>query len=358
MNPIPLILRVLGTPHSVSLLGLAEWDVLVRQARRGNVLASLHALLDRDCLLHHVPHQAREHLEWSSVVAQRHTEAVHWEIRLISRALRQVGIPIVLLKGAAYVHAALPCAGGRVFSDIDILVPKPALASVEAALMLDGYVTTHPDPYDQRYYRTWMHELPPMQHLKRHTVIDVHHALVPETASVWPDPDKLRAAAYSPTSETNLMVLAPADLVLHSAVHLFSGGDFDNGLRDLLDIHLLLCHYGSSPSFWEELVERAEELQLTRSLYYALRYGGRLLGTRIPPSAAIAMETSRPPRALIACMDALFSRVLMPNHTTCTDFLTPCARSLLYIRGNFLRMPPFLLMRHLFHKAIISPRTH
>lgn len=357
MNPLPLIVRVLGRLQSVSTLSLAEWDLLIRQARRGSLLASLHALLHRNGLLHHVPHQAREHLEWSDIVAQRHTEAVHWELRLISRALRQVGIPIILLKGAAYVHATLPCARGRIFSDVDILVPKVALPAVEAALMLDGYASTHLDPYDQRYYRTWMHELPPMQHVKRQTVIDVHHALVPETAAVWPDPAKLRASAYAPTSEQNIMVLAPADMVLHSAVHLFSGGDFDHGLRDLLDIHLLLCHYGSSASFWEEMVERAEQLQLSRSLYYALRYSKQLLHTRIPRSAIVAAEIGRPPRGLITCMDALFNRALMPDHVTCTDFLTSSARVLLYVRGNFLRMPPFLLVRHLFHKAVLSPRT-
>lgn len=29
---------------------------------------------------------------------------------------------------------------------------------------------------------------------------------------------------------------------------------------------------------------------------------------------------------------------------------------MLYVRGNWLRMPPLLLARHLFHKAFLSPR--
>jgi hypothetical protein len=29
--------------------------------------------------------------------------------------------------------------------------------------MLAGWAATHHDAYDQRYYRQWMHELPPMQ---------------------------------------------------------------------------------------------------------------------------------------------------------------------------------------------------
>jgi hypothetical protein len=30
---------------------------------------------------------------------------------------------------------------------------------------------------------------------------------------------------------------------------------------------------------------------------------------------------------------------------------------MLYVRGNWLRMPPLLLTRHLLHKALLSPRV-
>ena len=42
--------------------------------------------------------------------------------------------------------------------------------------------TTHHSAYDQRYYREWMHELPPLLHVRRQTALDVHHAIAPETA--------------------------------------------------------------------------------------------------------------------------------------------------------------------------------
>ena len=29
---------------------------------------------------------------------------------------------------------------------------------------------------------------------------------------------------------------------------------------------------------------------------------------------------------------------------------------MIYLRGNWLRMPPLLLARHLFHKAFLSPK--
>jgi hypothetical protein len=161
---------------------------------------------------------------------------VRWEVKCIQRALADVGVPVILLKGAAYVMAGLPPAPGRFFSDIDILVPKATLPAVEAALMLHGWATTHHNAYDQRYYRTWMHELPPMRHATRLSVIDVHHAILPETARLRPDPEKLRDAARPLDPNESVMVLAPTDMVLHSALHLFHDGEFDSGLRDLVDL--------------------------------------------------------------------------------------------------------------------------
>jgi hypothetical protein len=222
--------------------------------------------------------------------------------------------------------------------------------------MLAGWAGTMLDEYDQRYYRQWMHELPPMQHMRRQSMLDVHHAILPATAAVRPDPAKLRAAARSVPGAPGVQVLAPADMVLHSAVHLFYDGEFDKGLRDLFDIHRLLQHFAATPGFWDELPRRARELELARPLFYALRYAQRLLGTEVPAATLAAADGARPNRLLLALMDALFGRALLPVHASCADRLSRGARFLLYIRGNWLRMPPLLLTRHLFHKAFISPR--
>jgi len=354
--PSPLILQAFRQPDALTSLSLADWDLLLRQARRANLLSSIRALLDERGLIGQVPPQPREHLEWSRAMSERHSQAVYREVTLIRKALEKVGVPIILLKGAAYVMAKLPFAQGRLFSDIDIMVPKDSLNAVEAALMLHGWATTDIDTYDQRYYRTWMHELPPMTHIKRSTVIDVHHAILPETAYVHPDPEKLRAAAQMLEGYDDVKVFAPVDMVLHSAAHLFHEGELHNGLRDLVDIDGLLCHFSRLPSFWPELVERAKVLELTRPLFYALRYTAQMLHTPVPPEAMEAARIGRPNPLTLTFMDALFSRALMPDHSSCSDWLTGTARWMLYVRANWLRMPPLLLARHLFHKAFISPK--
>ena len=352
-----LVVQAIRQPESLTSLSLADWDLLLRQARRANLLSRICALLDDRGLLEQVPPQPREHLEWARAIAKKHAQDVQWEIAMIRKALADVGVPIILLKGGAYVMAKLPPAQGRLFSDIDIMVPKDSLNEVEAALMFHGWATTDLDDYDQRYYRTWMHELPPMQHTRRMTVIDVHHAILPETARTHPDPEKLRAAAQPLDGYDNLKVFASADMVLHSATHLMHEGELHNGLRDLVDIDSLLRHFGSSPTFWPLLLERAQELESTRTLFYALRYVKRILDTPVPSATMEASRIGSPNPLTLMLMDRLFSRALMPDHPSCSDWLTSTARKMLFIRANWLRMPPVLLARHLFHKAFISPKA-
>lgn len=356
MNQRELVLQAFRAPDSLRALELSHWDLLIRQARISNLLSSLYFVLADNKLLDAIPEQARRHLEWSSMSARRHSQAVLWEIGFIRQAMEEAGVPLVLLKGAAYVLARLPHARGRIFSDIDIIVPKDSLGNAEASLMMHGWHATHHDAYDQRYYREWMHEIPPMEHIKRMTVIDVHHAILPATAAIHPDAGKLLAAARPATKGENILVFSPADMVLHSAVHLFHDGEYDNGLRDLVDIHGLLQHYGDTPGFWPALTERARQLELTRPLFYALRYAALLLHTPVPAQAAQEAEIGRPGRLLLSLMDQLFRRALLPQHPSCDDRWTAAARAMLYVRANWLRMPPWLLARHLFHKAFLSPK--
>lgn len=347
-----LLTRVLREPRCCAALRLKDWDLLVRQARHANLLARLWAVFKQNGLLGHIPERPGNHFESAHTLAERQKHAVRWEVNRIQRALAKPEVPVILLKGAAYVMAELPVTRGRLFADVDIMVPKETLTKVEQALLLHGWVTTHLDAYDQRYYRTWMHELPPLAHIERRTLLDVHHAILPETARLHPDPGKLRAAAIALKGHHGVSILAPTDMVLHSATHLFHDGELENGLRDLVDLDGLLRHFGAEYRFWPALTERAEELDLTRPLYYALRYTYQWLGTPVPGAAFKALDIGRPKGLTPILADTLFNRGLAPNHASCNDWFTGTARWLLYVRSHYLRMPLHLLVPHLVRKAV------
>jgi hypothetical protein len=344
---------ILRDPESLRRYSMADWDLLIRQARSSGLLARIRHMLARHHLLERIPDVARWHFDAAATLADKQQLAVRWEVTQIQQALAGMAIPVVALKGGAYVMADLPAAAGRLFNDIDILVPREQLNQVEAALMLAGWHPTGLSAYDQRYYRRWMHEIPPMQHMQRATVIDVHHAILPDTARYHPDSGKLRSRAVAVAGLPGIHVLAAEDRILHSATHLFHDGELPHGLRDLTDLDLLLRDAATAPDFWTHLCARAEELQLGRSLFYALRYVQYFLDTPVPDSAFAALQAVAPGRLTLALMDRVFTRVLAPSHASCADVYTPAARLAAYVRAHWLRMPAHLLIPHLFHKAFI-----
>jgi len=352
-----LLTQVLRVPENVISLSLAEWDLLICQARQAGLLARLYFLLHAKDLSGACPDQPLAHLESAWVVAEKHAAQVRWEISRIARALSQLDSPVLVLKGAAYLMAGLPPAGGRLFTDIDIMLPKARLEEAERLLFGHGWMTTHHDVYDQRYYRQWMHELPPLRHMTRQTVLDVHHTILPLTARLKPDPAKLWEAAVGIEGQVNFSVLAPVDMVLHSATHLFHDGELEHGLRDLVDLDALLRHFGARPDFWPQLVDRAAELELSRPLYYALNYTSSILDTPVPDTVLSESGIGRPGVFVAPLMDRLFRRALAPDHPSCNDRLTGIARWMLYMRSHYLRMPLYLLIPHLLRKSIIKHRT-
>lgn len=344
------VFAALRDPRGLLSWTAPQWEMLVRQAWAADLLPRIAASLEDAGLIERIPSAPRAHLIAALRLAEAQREEVEREVAQIAKALAPLGVDIVLLKGAAYLFARLATARGRVFSDVDILVPREALADVEAALMLHGWATSHHEPYDQRYYRHWMHELPPLQHVTRGTVLDVHHSIAPPTGRLKPDSRKLLAAARRVAGHERLKVLAPADLVLHSAAHLFLNEELSHGLRDLVDIDALLRELGAEEGFWQVLKARASELDLRRPLYYALRYASRMLGTPVPHDAA--HPGGRPGAWTRALQDALYRRALQPHHPAAADAFTSLARRLLFVRGHWLRLPPGLLAYHLTVKAL------
>lgn len=357
-QPRDLIIAALLTPASVTRFSDQQWDLLIRQGRRTGLLARLAYTLEQADLLKEVPMAPRLHLASALKLASRQDVSVRWEVACICKELAHAGVRVTLLKGAAYAMAMLPAANGRSFSDIDIIVPKARIAYVESELMLHGWQGGHHDAYDQRYYRQWMHEIPPLRHVRRGTTIDVHHAILPETARVKVNTPSLLEAVVPLEGHANLYVLQPVDMLLHSATHLFHEGDFDKGLRDLFDLDSLLRNFGNTSGFWQQLVPRAVTLGLTRPLYYALRYTTLMLDTPVPQHVLEAAKIGKPPALVAGLMDFCYLRALRPIHTSTSSLGNWAARFALYVRSHWIRMPFLLLAYHLGRKAFIRPKLH
>ena len=332
MRSARLLVRALRDPES---LRDCDWTGLISAARAEQLLGSLAFRMAGQS----VPARVEAIFAAARMdAAQARTQAL-WEAEMARRALAPLGVPVILMKGTAFHAANLGASIGRSVGDLDIMVPRECLDAVEAALLGAGWEhVKDAQGYDDSYYRRWMHELPPLIHRTRDRMIDVHHTILPLTARPRPDSQALIAASVA--LEGGLRMLSPADVIVHAAAHLFADGDLAGGLRNLWDIDRLLREY-DAPQFWRSLGERARLHQLAPHVGRALRLSNRLYGT--PVDKAVA---GRPRLG-----DRLFEARLLARNGWGQE-RRKALRFAFYIRSHWLRMPPLMLARHLWIKAV------
>lgn len=355
----PLISFIRAPEAAAKGFGPPQWSVLLGSARKSNLLSRVASMAAAHDPAGTVPERVAGHFDSAQRVSDAARTATMREVRYIIEALKPAGVPVVFLKGAAYILAGLDAGKGRLLGDVDILVPRDKLAAAECALASAGWMTTKINNYDQRYYRQWMHELPPMRHLRRGTNLDVHHSILPPTAQLKPDPSLLwETVAILPESD-GAGVLSEVDIVLHSATHLFHEGEFANGLRDLVDLHALLSEFGSGErgAFWPRLLARAVQLDLMRPLYYALTFSRALFDTPIP--AQVMTETAaHGPRGMTSrVMDSVMLHCLTSALVPTRGLGLQVALLIAFVRAHHLRMPAHLLLPHLGRKLVIPERS-
>jgi len=346
------LISLLIQPEKAAECSLQEWDIIIRQARAAGMLGALYHTLKSAQVLNKIAKQPKCHLKAGGIMADRHMDVARSEIDKIYKTLEHAGIPVIALKGAGYAVAQLTACRGRVFGDIDILVPRGALEDAEKILKHSGWLATHHSDYDDQYYRRWMHEIPPLIHRSRLTILDVHHNILPLTANLKPQAEALWECAVRIEGYDDLYRLSEPDLILHSATHLFQDSEYDRGLRDLFDIARLIYQFQEQPGFWTDLCNRADELDLVPPLAYALRYVNKILAVQIPLLPTLIAHKKYPSERKFKWMDKCFLNALQPHHLL--HYSEKFTNWLLYLRGHYLRMPAHLLIPHLLYKATMA----
>lgn len=328
------------------------WELLIRQSRRANLISRIAQLLLEAEVLSNIPIQPRQHFLNALCLAKANARATTWEVRDLYRVLRQKNIDFVLLKGAAYAWSENSASKGRLFGDVDILVHRSSIVEAETTLVHSGWMGTTLDSYDQRYFRQWMHEIPPLQHLKRQTTLDLHHSIIAPVCHPNFSAEDLWQQVIPVKDMPGLFVLSNIDMILHSATHLFHEGEFEQGLRDLSDLDLMIREYITSDDLWDSLLKRAVELGFETPLHYALSYTQQILHTPIPKAILERVKKERGRSYLPSrLLDMLFLAALAPDHETCRVKGGKSARFLLFIRSHWIRMPWYILFPHLIRKS-------
>ena len=336
--PTGKLIGLLRSPETAPSVTPFEWNSLLYEARNNQLTGQLVARLRRANQIGSVPDEVRRHLDLEALTSKRRGESALWEVATMRRAVES-RFKLVLLKGCAYLAAGDDNSEGRVFSDVDVLVRREELPAVESQLVSVGWKPSSVNAYDTAYYRDWMHEVPPMSHVRRHTVVDLHHAINPPVSRYYVDPARLfeNLAPIGP----GLFVLAPSDRVIHCALHLLQEGESKKLLRDLLDLFLLLeQHFEAAPGFMQ-LMNRAADLGVARPV-----------GTAIDTARAIfAPEFSGKTKNL-----GWFSRSVARAAMTANGqpgISGEIAATMVLAHSHWMKLPMQILVPHLIRKSVL-----
>jgi hypothetical protein len=349
-----LLTDLLTEPGIARDWSATDWNRFLPLAREARLLGRIYYLLQAHDLLEVTPARIVDQLRGALAQTRYVQQQALRELRHVLQQAQKARVRVIALKGVAYLAAELPPAQWRNLSDIDVLVPGPDIDRFEAHLQSAGWQPNGDyDAYDQRYYREWMHEVPPLRHVARETEVDLHHNLAPPVSRVKIAAGRLWETAHDVTLRDGMRVgvLSPPDMLLHNAIHLFMNDELRGGLRDVMDFRDLYEHFRAVDARFEQhLVERALALDCRLPLFYAVDTASRLAGLDPAPALRDGLAAAAPARPVRWLMRRLIDHALAP--VAPGRWTTAVANWLLFVRSHWIRMPLLLLLRHLLRKSL------
>ena len=120
-----LVVSVLNEPDVLLQLSPGELDLVLRVLRRLRLLGYVADGI-RSERSDRLPAQAIDQLASAQRLSDARARIARWELDRLAWALDDLppAVPLIALKGAAYLLADTSNARGRLFADIDLMVPE------------------------------------------------------------------------------------------------------------------------------------------------------------------------------------------------------------------------------------------
>jgi hypothetical protein len=271
-------------------------------------------------------------------------------------ALRDAGVPAIVLKGAHLAKLVYQDIALRPMVDIDLLVPQEALRSAAEAVGNVGYKTK--GDYNIEAMVTVMEHLPTFVK-PGGAALELHWHIAQPAFPFDIQPESLWENARPAEIEGQATrVLCDEDLLLHIVLHMAYKHSFGLGLRPLVDVHTLLMRQRDTFD-WEAFCARSKQCGLGKSAYLVLRLSQRLLNSPVEGQALEALQPAdfdpqyltrlsgyileTPPQVsphLAAVFDArtpgekirrMLRRLFCPPHVIAADYNLPLGSPRVYL---------------------------
>ena len=278
-------LRAGATEEKTARLGRlseSDWRQVLDVAMRHYVAPLLYNRLKPLASRCNVPLGVLQNLRVVCVTNAARNMRIFRELGTVLTALRQAGIPIIVLKGAYLAEAVYPNIALRWMDDVDLLVPRAELPRAQAIVLDMGY-----GPRERRDIELICQRDGGLEPFVRgDSRVDIHWNVEDPISS---SRDKIRIdnaglwarARPATIADVHVLALVPEDLLLHLSLHISHHHGLDQGLRPYSDIVEAVRHFGGELD-WRQFVDRTHEWGVSRYAGLSLYLARELLGATVP----------------------------------------------------------------------------
>ena len=286
-------------PLHALVAGGVDWADLRALARREGVTAAVWPRLRR--LLGEVagaslPEEVEEAFRREAMVAEFHARRLEGRLSEVLALLGRRGIEPVLLKGAGLAYAVFGGMARRPMRDLDLLVPRSALAEAQAMLERAGWQEEGRPAGHPSGYRGHHHAPPLREPGGGPAVVELHSALFPEGHPFVFGAQRVLTGVRRIASPIGaVLVPAAEDQLLHAGLHFAWSHELRWGAwRSFADLDALLADAarqdaapvppGQAPvaRAFDGVPEAARAARGGTSVYWALRLASRVGGVAVP----------------------------------------------------------------------------
>ena len=302
--------------------GALDWGRLVQEADWLHVSGLVYRNLRDEGFLDSVPDKARLKLRNTYLTNAARNNFRGTELAKALRSLRDAGIDVIVLKGAALLSEIYEDPGIRPMVDFDILVREEDADAAQSLVVQLGYRPVG-DQEEQESTRAAHRHLPTLVNWSTRVAIEVHTHIVSRNSPLRCNIDDFwRRAQTATIAGVEVRILAPSDQLIHLAINFFLDRRYrsEASLQQIVDLAAVLRHYEADID-WEALELTVQRYGLQGPVYCGLSVASHLLQTSAPPET---LDRIRPHAFSESAMHRFIkARVMTTDRVMASEWVNP-----------------------------------
>lgn len=273
-----------------------DWDYFLEKAREEGISPLVFIRLPKVVINENdTPKYVTDELRKDYYLNASKNTLIFNELRNILKVLNKAGLRVIVLKGAALAEMAYGNLALRPMSDVDLLVKKEDLFSINEHLKGLGYFPSDRSVEGIDFSSTYLTTLDyrnasansPSFHIHWHFV----NSTIPNDSyinnikmeDIWQDAQKASVA------NVETLVMAPHHLIIHLSEHALRVTHSLSKLSLLCDINEAINSYQEGLD-WDRLIKYSLKFKLDRMVYISLYFVSRFLASKIPERVLLGLR--------------------------------------------------------------------